>query len=528
MKSMVRPGAAIVCLLVATLPLPSAAADEVETKLSLSAAIESALKKNEGLLVARESVVAADEAARGARGPYDPLLTVDGTWERATPPVNSAFSGAPAGELAPTTKTVSSNASVTQLLPTGGEVAVRASAGRISTDGAFSLLSPSYETSLGVEFRQPLLRGLKSDGARLGIRVAAADRTLAGASLRREVTETVAAVERAYWALVEAREAVGVREEAVRLAEEQLSQTKIRIEQGASPETEEAQPRAELQRRKGDLFAGHEDLSRAENALKLLILSDGDAPTWARPIVPTDSPEVQKVDVDLVAEMDRALASRPELEEAEATRQRRRAESEFAKSDARPGLDAVVSYDRYGLAGSLNPNGSSLSGTPPQVSDRLLGSLGRSYRVLADGDFDNARVGVVFSLPIGNRAARAAARSAESAERQSDAELARARKSVRAEVLDAAASVRTAYERFEAAVAQREAAEVQLSAERDRYSAGLSTNFLVLTRQNDLARARLDEITARTDYRVARTELSRATGSLLADRGIEAEGGQTP
>jgi hypothetical protein len=42
-----------------------------------------------------------------------------------------------------------------------------------------------------------------------------------------------------------------------------------------------------------------------------------------------------------------------------------------------------------------------------------------------------------------------------------------------------------------------------------------------LTRQNDLARARLDEISALTDYRTARTAVSRATGSLIEDRGIE-------
>ena len=49
---------------------------------------------------------------------------------------------------------------------------------------------------------------------------------------------------------------------------------------------------------------------------------------------------------------------------------------------------------------------------------------------------------------------------------------------------------------------------------------GFSTNFLVLTRQNDLARARLDEISALTAYRKARTEMSRATGSLLEERRI--------
>jgi len=50
----------------------------------------------------------------------------------------------------------------------------------------------------------------------------------------------------------------------------------------------------------------------------------------------------------------------------------------------------------------------------------------------------------------------------------------------------------------------------------------------VLTRQNDLSRARLAEIEARTDYLTARTELGRATGSLLADRGIELTDDATP
>jgi len=68
----------------------------------------------------------------------------------------------------------------------------------------------------------------------------------------------------------------------------------------------------------------------------------------------------------------------------------------------------------------------------------------------------------------------------------------------------------------------REAAEIQLAAEQDRYRAGQSTNFLVLTRQNDLSAAQLDEIAARTDFLTARTEVARATGSLAEDRGIDA------
>src|SRR5207247_7189836 len=135
--------------------------------------------------------------------------------------------------------------------------------------------------------------------------------------------------------------------------------------------------------------------------------------------------------------------------------------------------------------------------------------------------FNDARIGLEFRIPVGNRAAKAGAATARSSEQQAVADVSRARKAVRAEVLDAAAALETAGQRIEASRSAREAAEVQLHSERERYAAGLSTNFLVLTRQNDLSRARLDEIAALTDYRKARTAMARATGSLLADRHSE-------
>jgi outer membrane protein TolC len=51
----------------------------------------------------------------------------------------------------------------------------------------------------------------------------------------------------------------------------------------------------------------------------------------------------------------------------------------------------------------------------------------------------------------------------------------------------------------------------------------MSTNFLVLTRQNDLTNARVTETAALTDYRKAQTELARSTGALLKERHIEIE-----
>jgi outer membrane protein TolC len=502
---------------------PSFAQDRGEHPLPLGEAVARALEKNESIVIERAFLDAASAATLGAEGAYDPVLALDAGWRRATTPVDSVFSGAAAGETGATDEATQAGASIRRLLPTGGTLGVRAGTARRETDGAFALLSPAWDTRLGVELRQPLLRDRAIDPARLGVRVAAAERDRALASLEREVTETVARVERAYWTLVAARRAIAVQEETVTLAAEQLEQTALRIESGAAPETEIAQPRAELARRRGELLEAREAAARAENALKLEILGDDDGSLWEATLAPTEQVEVEVAPVDVAAALREALAARPELAAAQAALARRRAETSFAADGVRPALDLVVSYDRFGLAGSRNPAVQPLPGQPPGLPPDLEGDLGSSLEQLADGDLDDARIALVYEVPLGRRTARAEARIARSAEHRAEASLALARKAVRAEVLDAAAALDTASQRIEAARSAREAAEVQLDAERERYGVGQSTNFLVLTRQNDLAGARLAEIEALTDYRTALVEMGRATGSLLERRGIEVE-----
>ena len=518
----VPPSRLVALGVTAALLVPAPApAQTAPLPLTLQEAITRALEKNEDIVIERAGRDAAVAAVEGADGAYDPLLGIAAGYRESTEPVNSAFSGAPAGEPAPTDERLDADATLSQLLPTGGEVSVRALTSRAETDGAFGLLSPAYGSQVGVELRQPLLRDRAVDAARLTLRVTAADRDRAAASLRRQVRDTVAAVEEAYWTLVALHRVVEVGEDTVRLAEEQLEETGLRIENGVAPETEISQPRAELERRRGELLAAREAASRSENVLKLLILGDDEGTTWAQPLDPVDAVETASQEVEVEAAMERALAARAELAAAESLVARREAETAFAADRIRATLDLVVSYDRYGLTGSRNPAATSIPGLEGEVPPELEGSWGSSFGALADGDFDDKRIALELGLPLGNRTARADREIALTAERQASAELTRIRKLIRAEVLDAVAALETAEGRIEAARAAREAAEVQLSSERERYEAGLSTNFLVLTRQNDLAGARLSEIEALTDYRTARAELARATGSLLEERGIE-------
>ena len=188
-----------------------------------------------------------------------------------------------------------------------------------------------------------------------------------------------------------------------------------------------------------------------------------------------------------------------------------------------PRLDLVAAYQRRGLAGGLNPDAMNLNGAPPVLPPPVSGGTGRSFGTIGENQFPDASVGLSFSLPIGNRTAKANLAIAKSRVSQANVGITAAEQSVGAEVRNAVFSLETASQRIEAARASREAAEIQLGAEEERFKAGLSTNFLVLTRQNDLTLARVTETDALTDYRKAETALARATGVLLEQRHIQIE-----
>ena len=151
------------------------AADAGSLNLTLPEATRRALEHNTTLAVERENLEQAGFGILGARGAYDTLWSADLGWRRHTDPINSAFSGAPPGRLAPEIESGTASTSLSQLLPTGGSVSLLTGWERDRTNGAFTILSPAYSTNIVASVRQPLLRDLSIDPAREAIRVASAN-----------------------------------------------------------------------------------------------------------------------------------------------------------------------------------------------------------------------------------------------------------------------------------------------------------------------------------------------------------------
>jgi outer membrane protein TolC len=503
--------------------LASASAAAAQEPLTVADATARALAKNHAIRIERESVAAADARMSGARGDYDPQICIDLSAGRRRDPNTSLFSGAPAGDVAPTTTSIGSTASISKLFASGATASLWASASREGTNSQLNLFQPAYLTSLGVDLRQPLLRNRAIDPARAALHVTALDRERSGAALDRVLQQTVSEVEAAYWSLVAAQREIDVRRGSVALAEQLRAETEVRIAAGTAPASDLAQPVAELERRQGDLFAAQEASARAERALKQLMLDAPLDPLWDVPLRPTDSPDTAAITVDVASTIAAALRQRPEIRESSARIAQQDIGVQLAEDVLKPRLDLVGGYAMRGLAGDRNETALSLGSLSTAIPASLSGGQASAWRTLSEQKFHDASIGVSLEIPIGAHAARGQLGEAQAGRRQAALTLSQTEEAIAVDVRNAATALQTASSRIQAARAGLAAAETQLRAEQDRFGVGLTTSFFVLTRQNDLAVAQLAEIAALTDYRKAGTELARAAGSLLSDRGIHQE-----
>jgi HAE1 family hydrophobic/amphiphilic exporter-1 len=99
-------------------------------------------------------------------------------------------------------------------------------------------------------------------------------------------------------------------------------------------------------------------------------------------------------------------------------------------------------------------------------------------------------------------------------------EKARAEQLVEMQVRNALQGIQTARQRIAAAEASARAAREKLESEQRLYQTGESTNFLVLTRQNEYADSRRREVVARLDFNKSVSRLEQALGTTLSTHAI--------
>ncbi len=509
-----------------------------ENKIALQEAIELALRNSPGVKVEQANTEISRLAVKAAQGNYDPNFGFGPHYASQTVPVGSLLGGGLNGAVL--TNTSYWDVSWKQQISTGGNFSVLFDNNRVSTNNLFNNLNPQFNTFLSFNFTQPLLRDWKIDPIRREIRIAKNQVDISDVQFQMKVIDTVTAVVSAYWVLHYTFSDMEVKRETVQWASDQLETNKRLAAAGSLAQVQIAEAQAELERRKGDLLLAMDEVNRAENVFKQLILPDRLDPLWKENFRPSDVAGLRAVEMGLPDALKQALSSRPELEQLNLQAKTNKIDTSFFESQAKPQLDLVTNYLSTGLAGTffIQPNFfnqqtvvifqrlnelSSIAGLPPVlpptstvgIPNNFLGGYGSSLDNLFAQRYRSYQVGVQLNFPIRNRTAQANLARTKVVGRQLQYLRQETEQAIEADVRNTLQGVISAQERVGVARAGREASQVQLDSEERRFKVGATTSFFVLTRQNQLSEAKSREIRTLAEFNVALAQLYRATADTL-------------
>lgn len=496
-----------------------------ETKLSLADVISMVLENDRDLLVSRIALGESILNVNGAKGYYDPVFGLNAYRLRSVTPVASLIGGAANGKL--TQKQLYGDAQLSGNLPwLGSSYKLDFSSSRQATDSTFIILNPQFPTAANLNLTQPLSRGLRFDENRYRLQVARKNVQLTGSQLRQRVIEVVTQAIQAYWELDFAYRNLDVQIEAVRLAERQDDSNRRQVQQGVLAPVDVIQTQTQISTFQQNVFTAQESLTRAENALKALILPSRTDNLWSVALKPVTPPGLTAALPDMETVIKEALENRPELAESKLGVDVNRLENRLNAEQARPQINAVATLSVQGLAGRpapVVPNPLLAQfGIPSTTLPAIFpGGYSQSLNNLYNGNFPTAQVGIQMSLPIRNRTAAAQLAIGKAEGKRLIAQQQLAEMSVQADVRNTLQSLAAARDRLNAAQSARQSAEAQYSSEQRQFQAGTSSVFLVLQRQTDLVAARSREIRASADVGRAAADLDRATAHTLAAHNIE-------
>ncbi len=469
------------------------AAPSGPVRIDVTEAILLSLENNPSFRIARLKPALARTSEAQAQAAYDPVLGGGLSWGRS---VGKRSSSSGSGLAKSAYESGSGEVTVGGSLPTGTSVEIAASTEKSNSNGDALAIA-----RVGLTVNQPVLRGASIDANLASIRQAEIDTRVSEYELRGAAEALVAEVEKAYWDFALAQKELGIYAEALKVAEQHLKETEVRVSIGKLPQIEIAAARAQFALRNEDMINARSGLSRARLRLLRLLNSGGEG-QWDReielaewPVSPNDVPSGPAEHVKV------ALAMRPDLNQARLAAARSELELVKTRNGLLPRLDLFVTLGKSGYSDSFTSASTAIGG----------------------GCFD-ASIGLSFEYPVANLGAQAAHQKALISRKQVREALRNLEQIVEVDVRGAIIEVTRSREQIAATMATRTAWEEALTAEEEKFRVGKSTSFLVAQAEKDAVSSRIAEVRAVVNTLKSIVDLYRLDGSLLVRRGISAPG----
>jgi len=422
---------------------------------------------------------------------------------------------------------VTSSAGLSQRLPWYGTTYnVAFNAVHTNSNSFLSSYDPLVTSGLTLGISQPLVRDLFIDAARQNLVTSRINRDISDTRLRESIVHTTANTRSAYWLLVSALANVDARTVTLGLSQELTRVNKAKVDVGQSPPLDLVSAQAEVAANEEQLIIAQTLVRQAEDRLRLLIFDPTDLSIWNQKIEPIDSPPIAQVSLDVDAAVRRALGGRTDIARSKKDIENADASVKYAANQKLPDVRVNASYAASGLGGTQVLRTGGFPGTivgPGQITD-----FGSVLNQLFAHNYPTWVFGVSLSYPLGQSTeeanhARARLELTQAGERLKGSQ-ARAIQQVR----DAAYKIDMNAKRIATTRAATNLAEQRLDAEQKRFEVGLSTSFLVIQAQRDLAQAKANEVSAVLAYDLALVDYEELQEAGPGGTGISAPSSSAP
>jgi outer membrane protein len=482
-------------------PAPATSAPGT-VQLTVDEAVKLALDHNVDLSASRLDPQISDTTVATAAGAFKPTVnTAVNQNDQLLPPSSVLF------PIATRTNVTTTTAGVAQTLPWYGTTyGVSWTAAHTNSNSILNSFNPLLQSGLNLTLSQPLVRNLAIDPARQQLATSRINRDIADTGLREKVVTTAASTKAAYWNLASARAAVAARQSSLDLAQELARVNKAKVDVGQSPPLDLVSAQAEVAADQEQLIIAQTAVKQAEDQLRLLIFDPTDRAVWNLSLELLDSPPVATAAPDVDAAVTTALRDRTDLQRARKDIEMAQTTLKFTQNQKLPDVRLNASYSANALGGTqvLRDFSNGFPGT--LVGAGTATPFGSVLNQLFSVNYPTWTAGVSVSYPLGESAEEANYAKARLQRTQSDERLKSAEGRVIQQVRNAAWNIEMNAKRIETTRAARELADQRLDAERKRFEVGMSTSFLVIQAQRDLAQARTNELSAVLAYDLSLVE----------------------
>jgi len=365
------------------------------------------------------------------------------------------------------------------------------------------ITSSEYQSTLGFDVAQPLLKGFTHQAAFAPIRLARLDAGIAFHELRKQLISVLSSVQTAYWDLVLAQGKLQLSADSVQIAQDLLKDAQERVQVGKMSEIDQQEAETQLALR----LVEQEDraLDQQEAVTRLQLLIADDRVSRAAGVKAIDPLAPQEWDPSVFSSKSRAMATeamtlQPELASKRVEEVKAAVRLEYSKDQSLPELNAKAHLGYMGL------------GDTPEASLQKLNSeefptwsLGIELRLPTFGDVKNR--GALEQARLGKELATSQRQAAEKEIATSVDALVR-----RVLVFD---------RQIDAALAESGFRKQQLDVEIARLDAGKTDIRKVYEMEDALSQARVRELESYNKFRKALVDLGATSGTLLRDQGLE-------